>query len=84
MRDLEYQTEKEARPETNPRTIVPAEYYDHLNVFSKNNSDTLLPHRKYNHTIILEEEQKYGHTPLYKMSPHKLYAVKRYLDLYLA
>ncbi len=56
MRDLEYQAEKEARQETNLRTVVPEEYHDLLDVFFKKNSDTLPPHRKYNHKIILEEE----------------------------
>ncbi len=56
MRDLEYQAEKEARPETNPRSVVPEEYHDLLDVFSKKNSDTLLPHQKYDHKIILEKE----------------------------
>lgn len=77
MRNLEYQVEKEARPETNPKTIVPEEYHDLLDVFSKKDSDTLPPHQKYYHKIILKEEQKHGHAPLYKMSPQELDAVKR-------
>ena len=84
MRDLEYQAEKEAKPETNPRSVVPEEYHDLLDVFSKKDSDTLPPHRKYDHKIILEEQQKPGHAPLYKMSPQELDAVKRYLDSHLA
>ena len=84
MRDLEYQAEKEARPETDPRSVVPEEYHNLLDVFSKKDSDTLPPHRKYDHKIILEEQQKHGHAPLYKMSPQELDAVKRYLDSHLA
>ena len=84
MRDLEYQAKKGARPEANPRSVVPKEYHDLLNVFSKKNSDTLPPYRKYDYKIILEEHQKPGHAPLYKMSSHKLDEVKRYLDTYLA
>ena len=68
MRDLEYQAEKEARPETDPRNVVTKKYHDLLNVFSKKDSDTLPPHQKYDHKIILKEEQKYGHAPLAKMS----------------
>ena len=41
MRDLEYQAEEEAKPKTNPRSIVPEEYHDLLDVFSKKDSDTL-------------------------------------------
>ena len=84
MRDIQYQAEKEARAETNPKSVVPQEYHDFLDVFSKKDLDTLPPHRKYDHKIHLEEEQKPGHAPLCKMSPEELDAVKRYLDSHLA
>ena len=35
MRDIQYQAEKEAKAETNPTSVVPQEYYDFLDVFSK-------------------------------------------------
>ena len=44
----------------------------------------LPPHRKYDNKIILEEQQKPGHVPLYKMSPQELDAVKHYFDSHLA
>ena len=84
MKDLEFQAEKEARPETNPKTVVPKKYHDFLDVFLKKDLDTLPAHRKYNHKIILEEEQKHGHAPLYKMSLQELDAIKCYLDSHLA
>ena len=84
MKDLEYQAEKEAKPETDPKMVVPAKYQDLLDVFFKKNLDTLPPHQKYDHKIILEEEQKHGHAPLYKMLLQELDAVKHYLDLHLA
>ncbi len=68
MRDLEYQAEKEARPETDPRNVVTKKYHDLLNVFSKKDSDTLPPHQKYVHKTTFKEKQKYGHAPLAKMS----------------
>ncbi len=55
MKDLEYQAEKEARPKTDPRSIIPEEYHNLLDVFFKKNSDTLPPHQKYDHKIILEK-----------------------------
>ena len=76
MKDIQYQAEKEARAETNSTSVVPQEYHDFLDVFSKKDSDTLPPYRKYNHKIHLEKEQKPGYAPLYKMSPKKLDAVK--------
>ena len=83
MKDIQYQAEKEARAETNPKSVVPQEYYNFLDVFSKKNSDTLLSHQKYDHKIYLEEEQKPSHAPLYKMSPKELDAVKHYLNSHL-
>ena len=84
IRDIQYQTEKEVSAETNPRNVVPQKYYNLLNIFSKKNSDTLPPYRKYDHKIYQEEGQKPGHALLYKMSPEELDAVKQYLDSHLA
>ena len=69
IKDLEYQAKKGAMPETNLRNIVLEEYHNLLDVFSEKNSDTLLSHRKYDHKIILKEQQKPGYAPLDKMSP---------------
>ena len=84
MRDIHYQAEKEARAETDPKSVVPQEYLDFLDIFSMKDLDTLPPHRKYDYKIHLEEEQKPGHTPLYKISSEELDAIKRYLDSHLA
>ena len=83
IRDIQYQAEKEAKDETNPKNVVPQKYYNFLDVFSKKDSDTLPPHRKYNHKIQLEEEQKSGYASRYKMSLKELDAVKQYLDSHL-
>ena len=56
MENLEYQAKKEARPETNLKSILSEEYHDFLNLFSKKNSNKLPPHQKYDHKIILEEQ----------------------------
>ena len=52
------------------------EYYNFLNIFSKKDSDTLPLHQKYDHKIHLEEEQKPGHIPLYKIFLEELDTVK--------
>ena len=83
IKDLKYQAEKKARPETDPKNVVPEEYHNLLDVFSKKDSDILPSHRKYDHKIILEKKQKHYHTPLYKMSIYKLDTFKRYLELHL-
>ena len=57
MRDIQYQAEKEVRAETDLKSIVPQEYHDFLDVFSKKDLDTLLLHQEYDYKIYLEEEQ---------------------------
>ena len=81
---MEFQLAKKAKLETDPKSIIPEEYYDLLHVISKKNSDTVPPHQKYDHKNISEEEQKYRHTPLYKMSLGELDVVKCYLNSHLA
>ncbi len=83
MRDIQYQAEKEAKAKTDPKRVVPQEYYDFLVVFSKKDSDTLPLHQKYDHKIYLKKEQKPCHVPLYKMSLEELDTVKQYLKSYL-
>ncbi len=84
MKDLEFQAAKEARPETDPKSIVLEEYHDLLNMLSKKDLDTLPSHQIYDHKIMIDEEQKHSHAPPYKMLPQKLDVVKRYLDSHLA
>ena len=68
----------------NLKNVVPKKYYDLLNIFSKKNSDIFLPHQKFNYKIILEEEQKHGHSILYKILIEKLDTIKHYLNSHLA
>ena len=56
MRDIQYQAENEVRAETNPKNVIPQEYYDFFDVFSKKDSDTFPPYWKYDNKIYLKEE----------------------------
>ena len=58
MRDIKYQLNKGTKPLTDPKTVVPEEYHDFLDVFSKDISDTLRPYGKYNHKIKLLKDNK--------------------------
>jgi hypothetical protein len=58
---------------------VPKEYHSYLDVFSKAASDTLAPHRPYDHKIELESPNNLGFSPLYKMTTEELETVKQYL-----
>ena len=57
MRDIEYQLNKTTKPPIDPKTVVPAEYHDFLDVFSKDISDTLRPYGKYDHKIELLKDK---------------------------
>jgi hypothetical protein len=48
------------------RYIMPKEYYNLINVFSKSALDKLLLYRLYNHKIQLEGDLPLGYNPLYK------------------
>jgi hypothetical protein len=55
-------------------------YADFVNVFSKSQSDELLPHRSSNHKIeLLPDATPLRAHPLYSMSTEQLVALKEYL-----
>ena len=71
MRDIEYQLNKETKPLTDPKTVVPAVYRDFLDVFSKDILDTLRLYGKYDHKIELLKDKNLGdlgHSALQEMS----------------
>ena len=67
-------------PTTDPRTKLPVEYHDFLDVFKNKKDFVLQPHRSVDHAINL----KPGTEPPYKkgfpMNPAQLAAVKKYID----
>lgn len=85
MKDVDIQLRKIDKPSTDPKMIVPTEYHDFLDVFSKEKADELPPHRKHDHRIELEEGKEAGHgyAPLYNMSEGELLLVKKYLQEHL-
>ena len=56
-----------------------SKYHDFLNVFSKTASNTLPPHRSYDHKIELEGQTQLAAGPLYSMSSEELKSVHKYL-----
>lgn len=65
--------------------LVPSQYHDYLDVFSKQKSERLPPHRQYDLGIDLEpgaELPKVG--KLYQMSSEELRALKEFIDENLA
>ena len=54
------QAQKEARLETNQKTVISEKYHGFLDRISKNDFDTPFFHQKYDYKIILNKEQKYN------------------------
>lgn len=57
MKNLEYLGGKKARLETDPRTVIPAKYYNLSHIFFKKDSDTCFFYQKYDHKIIIEKRK---------------------------
>ena len=84
MRDIEYQLNKGTKPLTDPKTIVPEEYHDFIDVFSKEASDKLSSHTKFDHKIeLLKDAGELGHSALRGMSVPQLEFVKKFLEEHL-
>jgi Reverse transcriptase (RNA-dependent DNA polymerase) len=60
--------------------LLPKEYQDLRKAFSKIESDTLAPHRPYDHRIELEAENTLGYSPLRQHSLEELLAAKKYIE----
>lgn len=72
--------ESELPESEEPQFALPSQFTDYLDVFSKEGSDTLAPHRPYDHRIVLEKDpHQLGYSPLYKMTTEELKVLKEYL-----
>ena len=87
MQDIKYQLNKGTKPPINPKTVVPAEYHDFLDVFPKEISDTLRPYGKHDHKIELLKDKdltsNLGHSALWGISTPQLEFVKKFLEEHL-
>ena len=65
---------------TDPATVLLKEYYEFLDVFSRQLTDTLSSHQSHDHHICLKPESQLIFEPLYDMSRDELLVLKKYLD----
>jgi len=66
-------------PSVDSVTLLPLEYHDFLDVFSRELMNTLPERRSYNHKIQLQKSKTSTFEPLYDMSQDKLRVLKKYL-----
>lgn len=79
-RELEDRYSQSRAEETHDHASkLPKGYQELLDVFSKLESDTLPPHREYDHKTGIEGKEQLSYGPLYKQSTKELQAVKQYL-----
>ena len=86
MQDIKYQLNKKTKPLTNPKTVVPVEYYNFFNVFSKDISNTLRPYWKYDHKIELLKDKdlsNFSYSAFQGMSVFQLEVMKKFLEEHL-
>jgi hypothetical protein len=60
--------------------VVPSEYHDFADVFSKEEAKVMPPHRPYDHPIDLDPDTTPPHGPIYSMSENELVVLREYLD----
>ena len=77
MRDIEHALNP--KPEIDPATVLPSEYHEFLDVFSKKEADKLPERRSYDHKILLMDGKEPMYGPLYGMSRDELLVLQKYL-----
>jgi hypothetical protein len=81
MRDIRNEQERKKIPEPDLYEILPKEFHDLIDVFSKKAVNTLLEHRKSDYHITLEKDaSQLNHALLYRMSDEELELCKKYID----
>ena len=60
--------------------MVPPEYHDFFDVFSREEAKLMPPHRPYDHTIDLKNDQVLPHSHIYPLSGTELGILQEFLD----
>ena len=85
MRDIIYKQKKQEQDEEiDPKTILPKEFHEYLDVFSKAAADTLPSHGPSDHHITLEGDVKLGYSPLYNMSQEEQEIMRKYVHEHMS
>ena len=61
-------------------SLIPEEYHEFADVFSKREAQQLPPHRPYDHRIVLEEGATPPYGPIYSLSPEELKVLHEYIQ----
>ena len=61
-------------------SLIPKEYHEFADVFSKREAHQLPSHRPYDHRIVLEEGATSPFGPIYSLSPNELKVLHEYIQ----
>ena len=61
-------------------SLIPKEYHEFVDVFSKREAQQLPPHRSYDYRILLEEGATPPYGPIYSLSPEELKVLHEYIQ----
>ena len=67
-----------------PKTYLPLQYHEFLDVFDRNQANDLPPHRPWDHPIDLQHGKQPPASRPYSMNHHELKALRKYLDTELS
>ena len=81
LRDIEKALE--SKKHFNLTVKLPKKYHQFLDIFSRQEADTLPVHRSYDHKIPLEDEKQSTFEALYSMSQDELKVLQKYLNDHL-
>ena len=71
--------EKVDKDKIDPATLLPAQYHEFLDVFSRKDANILPPHRPYDYKIKLQPDTTPPSGPLYGMSREENEELRKYL-----
>ena len=85
VRDIEEYDRKRAADVGDPKDKLPKEFHEYIDVFSKEGSNKLSPHRPFDHRIELTKELSSLRTePLRRTTEEENKAIREYIEEYLA
>jgi hypothetical protein len=84
MKDILRELQKKNEDEIDPKTILPVEFHEYLDVFSKAAADILPEHGPLDHHIVLKGDTKLGYSPLYGMLEGEREIMKNYIHEHLS
>ncbi|KAI0991323.1 hypothetical protein K3495_g16864, partial [Podosphaera aphanis] len=70
--------------DADPKSYLPQQYHDFIDVFDRKQANTLPPHRPWDHPIDLQPGKEPPAARPYSMNVHELEALRRYLDTELS